>query len=266
MLKGQVALVTGANSGIGRAIVLALAKAGADVVINYVEESAMADEIAQIAERMGRRALTYRADVTDAAAVNALFQATIQRFGRLDIVICNAGIQRDAPLLEMSYDDWSRTIQVNLTGPFLCIRAAAKIFVEAGAGSATLSSGKIVCIGSLHQDFPWQGHANYAVSKAGLKMLVRTAAKELARHRIRVNSVVPGAVRTAINRSAWDSPEAYAELCGLIPFGRIAEPDDIASAVTWLCTEQANYITGASIVADGGLSFTFEDEMFGHAT
>jgi glucose 1-dehydrogenase len=155
----------------------------------------------------------------------------------------------------MTLDQWNTVIGINLTGPFLCAREAAREFKKRGVDRAlSVAAGKIICISSVHQEIPWAGHANYAASKGGVMLLMRSIAQELAPHRIRVNSVAPGAIRTPINTSAWSSPEAYADLMRLVPYKRIGEPDDIAQAVAWLASDAADYVTGATLFVDGGMT------------
>ncbi|MBL8286827.1 MAG: glucose 1-dehydrogenase [Rubrivivax sp.] len=256
-LAGQVALVTGATRGIGAACAAALAGAGARVALNHRDAAAEA-ETAAVARRIagdGGEAMPVRADVSDEAEVRSMFDAVLGRWGRLDILVANAGIQRDAPLHEMSLADWNRVIAVNLTGCFLCCREAAREFLRRGAGGGvSRAAGKIVCISSVHETIPWAGHANYAASKGGVAMLVATMAQELAAHQVRVNRVAPGAIRTAINRDAWRTPEAEARLLELIPYGRVGEVDDVARAVVWLASDASDYVNGACLVVDGGMS------------
>ena len=254
-LTGQPALVTGANSGIGRATALGLAKAGADVVVNYVTDPAAADEVCHEIVAMGRRAIAVQADVGVEAEVQALFKQAIDAFGTLHIVVSNAGLQRDAPFDEMTLDHWNKVISVNLTGQFLCAREAVREFKRRGLDpEVSLAAGKIVCMSSVHQQIPWGGHVNYAASKGGVMLMMKSIAQEMAPQRIRVNAVAPGAIRTPINTSAWDTPEAYQSLMTLVPYNRIGEPDDIAQAVVWLASDAADYVTGATLFVDGGMT------------
>ena len=255
VLTGQPALVSGANSGIGRAIALGLAEAGADVVVNYVTDPDAAEAVVRQIEALGRRAIAVRADVSREVEVEALFAAAVQAFGGLHIVVCNAGLQRDAPIEQMTLEQWDTVIGVNLTGQFLCARAAVREFLRRGMDeSISRALGKIICISSVHQEIPWAGHANYAASKGGVMLLMRSLAQELAPRRIRVNGIAPGAVRTPLNTPCWSTPEAYADLMRLVPYKRIGEPDDIARAAAWLVSDAADYVTGASLFVDGGMS------------
>ncbi len=255
VLEGQPALVTGANSGIGKAVALGLAEAGADVAVNYVTDAPAADEVAHAIEALGRRAITVKGDVAREDEVAAMFATAAQAFGTLHVVVSNAGLQRDAAFETMTLDDWNTVIGVNLTGQFLCLREAVRLFKRRGPDpSVSPATGKIVCMSSVHQRIPWAGHANYAASKGGVSMLMQTLAQEVAPARIRVNAIAPGAVRTPINTAAWQTPDAYAALMKLTPYGRIGEPDDIARAAVWLASDAADYVTGATLFVDGGMT------------
>jgi glucose 1-dehydrogenase len=255
VLEGQPALVTGANSGIGKAVAIGLARAGADVVVNFVTDPGAADEVAHEIESLGRRAITLEADVSDEASVTAMFSKAISHFGTVHVLVSNAGLQRDSPYDQMTLEQWDTVIGVNLTGQFLCTRAAAREFKRRGVvAGVSCAAGKIICMSSVHQEIPWAGHANYAASKGGIMMLMRSIAQELAPHRIRVNSIAPGAIRTPINTAAWSSAAAYEDLMTLIPYKRIGEPDDIAKAAVWLASDAADYVTGATLFVDGGMT------------
>jgi glucose 1-dehydrogenase len=255
VLNGQPALVTGANSGIGRAVALGLAKAGADVAVNYVTDPTAAAEVAHEIEAMGRRAITLQADVSKEDDVERMFASVIAHFGTLHIAVNNAGLQRDAAIDEMTLEQWNTVIGVNLTGQFLCTRAATREFKRRGVvRSVSQAAGKLICMSSVHQEIPWAGHANYAASKGGIMLLMRSVAQELAPHFIRVNGIAPGAIRTPINTAAWNTPAAYADLMTLVPYKRIGEPDDIAQAAIWLASDAADYVTGATLFVDGGMT------------
>jgi glucose 1-dehydrogenase len=254
-LKGQKALVTGAASGIGRGVAKALAQAGAAVAVNYIGDSKPADEVVADIQSAGGTALAIEADVSREDQVQKMFQKAIQAFGTLDILVNNAGIQRDAPFLQMTLEQWNTVISVNLTGYFLCAREAAREFVRRGVvPSVSRAAGKIICISSVHEIIPWAGHCDYAASKGGIMMFMKTIAQELAPQRIRVNSIAPGAIKTAINRKAWDTPQAEANLLKLIPYGRVGNPEDIGSVAAWLASDDADYVTGTTFVADGGMT------------
>lgn len=255
LLQGQRALVTGGNSGIGRGVALSLAAAGADVVVNYVSNPEAAECVVEAIRQLGRKALAVRADVANEAEVDSMFEQAIAAFGTLDIVVANAGMQRDAKIESMSLSDWQRVIDVNLTGQFLCARAAVREFKRRGVvESVSRAAGKLVHISSVHEVIPWAGHINYAASKGGVMMLMKTLAQELAQDRIRVNSVCPGAIKTPINRDAWDNPAALQGLLRLIPQRRLGEPDDIGRTVSWLVSDEADYITGLNLYVDGGMT------------
>ena len=255
VLEGQPALVTGANSGIGKAVALGLAASGADVVINYVADLPAAEEVAHAVEARGRRAIVIKADVSDEADVKAMFAQAISHFSTLHVVVTNAGLQRDAAIDQMTLEQWNKVIGVNLTGQFLCAREAVREFKRRGVvEDMSRAAGKLIMMSSVHQEIPWAGHANYAASKGGIMQLMRSIAQEVAPFAIRVNGVAPGAIRTPINRAAWDTPDAYRSLMTLVPYKRIGEPDDIAQAVAWLSSDFSDYISGATLFVDGGMT------------
>lgn len=262
LLPGQRAIVTGASSGIGRAIALALAEAGADVVVNYSSAEAPALEVVSRIQAMGRRAFAEKANVADEADVARMFERARREFGGIDILVNNAGLQQDAPLADMTLAQWQRVIDVNLTGQFLCARQAVREFRRRGMQPAlSRALGKILCVSSVHETIPWAGHVNYAASKGGVMLMMKSIAQEVASEHIRVNSVAPGAIRTPINRSAWETPEAYQNLLRLIPSKRIGEPEDLARAAVWLVSDEADYVTGTTLFVDGGMTLYpgFED-------
>lgn len=255
ILKGQKALVTGASSGIGKGVAIALGQAGADVVINYVSDEAAAQEVVDAIRRAGSQALAHQADVSREEQVLGMFQRMIQEFGTIDILANNAGLQRDAPFEEMTLEQWNTVINVNLTGQFLCAREAVREFKRRGVvEEVSCSAGKIICISSVHEIIPWAGHVNYAASKGGVMLMMKSIAQEVAPYRIRVNSISPGAIRTPINRTAWGTPEAYDKLMKLIPYNRIGEVEDIGQAVVWLASDLSDYVNGVSLIVDGGMT------------
>ena len=255
VLDGQPALVTGANSGIGQGVALALARAGADVVVNYVTHPESADAVAHEIESMGRRAITLKADVSREDEVERMYADAIKHFGTLHVSVSNAGLQRDSAFDEMTLEQWNAVIGVNLTGQFLCCRAAAREFKRRGVvPSVSKAAGKMICMSSVHQVIPWAGHANYAASKGGIHMLMQSIAQELAPLFIRVNAIGPGAIRTPINTAAWNTEEAYKSLMTLVPYKRIGEPDDVAQAAVWLASDASDYLTGTTLFVDGGMT------------
>jgi len=255
LLLGQKALVTGASSGIGRAIAHALGDAGADVAINYVSDEDKAQGLAEQIRASGSRALTLRADVSDEAQVRAMFAAMLAEFGTIDILVNNAGLQQDAPFHQLTLAQWNKVLAVNLTGQFLCSREAVREFMRRGVRpEVSCSAGKILCVSSVHEVIPWAGHVNYAASKGGVMLMMKSLAQEVAPYRIRVNSICPGAIRTPINMQAWDTPMAYGELMKLIPYKRIGEPEEIGRAAVWLASDYADYVHGISLFVDGGMT------------
>lgn len=255
LLRGQKALVTGANSGIGRATAIALGQAGADVVVNYVVGEDSAEAVVAEIRRSGVRAYSHCADVSSEDQVKGMFSRMITELGTIDILVNNAGRQKDARFVDMSLADWNAVIGVNLTGQFLCAREAVREFLRRGVvSSVSCAAGKIICMSSVHEVIPWAGHANYAASKGGIMMLMKSIAQEFAPHRVRVNSIAPGAIRTPINTAAWSTPEAYRSLMTLVPYGRIGEPEDIARAAVWLASDESDYLVGATVFVDGGMT------------
>jgi glucose 1-dehydrogenase len=254
-LKGQIALVTGAASGIGAGVARTLGAAGASVAVNYVTNPDAAEEVAMDIRAAGAEAITLHADVSNEAEVREMFAKAIARLGTIDVLVNNAGLQQDAPFTEMTLAQWNKVIGVNLTGTFLCAREAAREMIRRSVRTdITRAAGKIVCISSVHEVIPWAGHVNYAASKGGMRTFMQSLAQELAPHRIRVNSVAPGAIQTPINRAAWETPEALTSLLRLIPYGRIGQPDDIGRVVAWLVSDDADYIHGQTIFVDGGMT------------
>ena len=255
LLRGQKALVTGANSGIGRATAIALGQAGADVVVNYVTGADSAEAVAAEIRRAGVRAYAHCADVSNEGQVKEMFSRMLAELGTIDILVNNAGRQKDAPFVDMSLADWHAVLSVNLTGQFLCAREAAREFLRRGVvATVSAAAGKIICMSSVHETIPWAGHANYAASKGGIMMLMKSIAQEFAPHRIRVNSIAPGAIRTPINTAAWSTPEAYRNLMTLVPYKRIGEPADIARTAVWLASDESDYVVGATLYVDGGMT------------
>jgi glucose 1-dehydrogenase len=255
VLQGQRALVTGANSGIGKAVAIAFGEAGAKVVVNYISSEERANEVVDTIKSNGSDAMAIRADVSKEDQVQAMVKQMIDAWGSIDIMVANAGVQRDADFTEMTLEDWQFVIDVNLTGQFLCAREAAREFVRRGVvPELSRAAGKIICMSSVHEVIPWAGHVNYATSKGGVNMMMQSIAQEMAAKKIRVNSIAPGAIRTPINTAAWSTPEAEAELLELIPYQRIGNPEDIARAAVWLASDESEYVTGTSLFVDGGMT------------
>jgi len=255
LLKGQTALVTGANSGIGRAIAISLGTAAANVVVNYVTRPEDAEAVAEEIRRGGQRAMTALADVSDEAQVQAMFAAAVREFGTIDILVSNAGMERNAPFHEMTTTQWDAVMNVNLRGAFLCSREAVREFIRRGVRpEVSVAAGKIIFISSVHDVIPWAGHVNYAASKGGLMLLMKSLAQEVAEKRIRVNSIAPGAIRTPINTAAWETPAAYAALMKLVPYKRIGEVEEIGRAAVWLASDFTDYLVGTTLYIDGGMT------------
>ncbi|HUG59349.1 MAG TPA: SDR family oxidoreductase [Candidimonas sp.] len=255
VLKGQTALVTGASSGIGRAIAVTLGRAGANVIVNYLANPEDAEAVAEEIRNDGQRAMIIQADVADETQVQAMFAAAVFEFGTVDILVSNAGMEYNAPFHEMSVAQWDAVLNVNLRGAFLCAREAVREFLRRGVRpEISVAAGKIIFTSSVHEIIPWAGHVNYAASKGGLMLLMKSLAQEVAEKRIRVNSIAPGAIRTPINTAAWSTAEAYADLMKLVPYKRIGEPEEIGRAAVWLASDFSDYIVGTTLVVDGGMT------------
>jgi len=254
-LKGLSALVTGANSGIGEAIAKALASEGARTAINYVANESEAKRVVKEIEDKKGKAIAIYADVSNEKDVKSMFRSMYKEFGTIDILVNNAGIQKDAFFVDMSIDDWNKVIGVNLTGAFLCTREASREFIRRGiVKEKSISAGKIIFVSSVHEVIPWARHSNYAASKGGIMLLMKSIAQELAPHKIRVNSIAPGAIKTPINKDAWSTPEAEKELLKLIPWNRVGDPHDIGTVAVWLASDESDYVHGTTIFVDGGMT------------
>ncbi|MCB0519802.1 MAG: SDR family oxidoreductase [Lewinellaceae bacterium] len=259
-LAGQTALVTGASSGIGKACAIALGMAGANVVLNYVGNPAGAEEAVETIKAGGGNAMIAKADVSQKDQVDAMFAEAVKAYGTVDILVNNAGLQKDAPFTEMTLEQWNFVLGVNLTGQFLCAQAAVKEFLRRGMNGHR-SLGKIICMSSVHELIPWAGHINYAASKGGVMLMMRSLAQELGPMKIRVNSIAPGAIKTPINRMAWETPEAEQRLLRLIPYKRVGDVADIGNAAVWLSSDESDYVHGTTLFVDGGMTLYpgFED-------
>ena len=249
LLDGRRSLITGASSGIGRATALRFGAEGASVCVNYYsdKEKPDADAVCAAIDPAGTRAFTYQADVGDEQQVIAMVAAVVERFGGIDVLVNNAGIEKQVPTLEMPLDLWNAVLRTNLTGAFLCLR-------EAGKHMVAQKSGVIVNMSSVHEFIPWPGFAHYCASKGGMKLLTQTVARELAPDGIRCVNVAPGAIATPINNFVLDDPEAKHNVEEEIPLGRFGQPDEVAGAVAWVASDQAAYVTGTTLVVDGGMS------------
>jgi len=254
LLKDQVALVTGASSGIGEGIARALARVGARVVVNFSSNEEAANGVVRDIRNGGGEAIAVRANVSKEDHVLTMFETMFKEYGTIDILVNNAGVQKDAKFIDMTLDQWQFVLDINLTGQFLCAREAAKEFIRRGVvPERSVAAGKIICISSVHETIPWADHANYAASKGGIMMMMKTVAQELAPYKIRVNSIAPGAIKTRINREAWETPEGEAKLLELIPYKRVGETRDIGAVAVWLASDESDYVNGTTIFVDGGM-------------
>jgi glucose 1-dehydrogenase len=256
-IEGQIAIITGASSGIGAGVAKALAAAGATVVVNHpvaATRDAAEAVLAEIKNGAGT-GITYQADVSREEEVKKMFSDTISQFGTVDILINNAGLQRDAPFTDMTLEQWNYVLSVNLTGQFLCAREAIREFLRRGViPEKSKAAGKIICMSSVHEVIPWAGHANYAASKGGIMLMMKSIAQEFAGRKIRINSIGPGAIKTPINRAAWETPEAEKKLIELIPYQRVGVVEDIGAAAVWLASDDADYVNGITLFVDGGMT------------
>ena len=254
-LHGQTAIVTGGSSGIGASIAKELGAAGASVVVNFAGNKQGADEVVRHIKDGAGKAFAFRADVGSEEDVQGMFRAAIEEYGTVDIFVSNAGVQRDAEFVDMTLEQWDTVIRTNLTGAFLCAREAAKEFIRRGmVFERSRALGKIIFVSSVHEIVPWAGHVNYSASKGGLMLFMKSIAQELGPKKIRVNSIAPGAIKTPINRAAWETPEAEANLLKLIPYKRVGEPSDIGKAAVWLASDESDYVHGISLIVDGGMT------------
>ncbi len=244
-LAGKVAIVTGAGSGIGYAIAQLFAQNGAAVAINFLGHDDDAQQLTRELVARGGKAVAVEADVSSKDSVDALVATTVETFGKLDVLVNNAGIEQSQPLLEIDEANWDRTLAVDLKGPFLCLQAAAKRMQETG--------GSIVNISSIHEDFPFPGFTPYAAAKGGLRMLMRNAALELAPHAIRVNNIAPGAIATPINAATLADPAKVKRLQEIVPLRRMGTSEEVAQVALFLASDRASYVTGSTYYVDGGI-------------
>ncbi len=256
VLVGQKALVTGASKGLGQAMAIGFARAGADVLLNYFSDEEGALSTQRTIREMGGTAEVFKADVAKENEVEAMFAFVAKRFGRIDICVPNSALQLNANVETMTLAQSQRVIDVNLTGVFLCCRSAIQAFKKQGINrSISYSCGKLILISSVHDIIPWAGHANYAAAKGGLILFMKSLAQEVAHLRIRVNALSPGAIRTPMNVEKLTSPELFESiLLKLIPSKRIGEPEDVARAAVWLASDESDYVHGTTLYIDGGMT------------
>ncbi|HEV8506277.1 MAG TPA: SDR family oxidoreductase [Chitinophagaceae bacterium] len=262
-LEKQIAIITGASSGIGAGVAREMAKEGATVIVNFPVPSTkdMAQAVVEEIVANGGKAIIYQCDVSKEDQVKQMFSDIVGEYGTVDILVNNAGLQKDAPFAEMTLEQWNFVLGVNLTGQFLCAREAIKEFLRRGVNGKSKSAGKIICMSSVHEVIPWAGHANYAASKGGVMLMMKTIAQEFAPKKIRINSIAPGAIATPINHDAWDSAAHLQNLLRLIPQKRIGQVEDIGKTAVWLASDDADYVNGTTIFVDGGMTLYpgFED-------
>ena len=251
-LKDKVALITGANSGIGKAIATRFAAEGAHVAVNYLPLGHNADdaqaEVEDFEKTYGETGIAVPADISQRDQVEKMFADVVAKFGRVDIIVNNAGIEIKKPFLEVTDAEWNKVLSVNLYGSFVVSQCAAKQMVAQGDG------GKIVNISSVHEDIPFPGYTAYCASKGAMRMVCRNLAMELAEHKINVNNIAPGAIATPINQAVLDSPEAKAAAIGEVPWGRFGTPEEVANLALFLASDQSDYVTGSTYYVDGGLT------------
>ena len=254
-LKDQVAIITGGSSGIGAGCASSLADAGATVIVNYssAKSKEKANKVLEKITSAGGTGIIYQCDVSKEEEVTDMFRAVINQFGTVDILINNAGLQRDAKFTEMSLEDWNYVLAVNLTGQFLCAREAVREFLRRGDNGKSKAIGKIICMSSVHEVIPWVGHVNYAASKGGVMLMMKSIAQEYAHQKIRINSIAPGAIATPINKENWDNDEDMQKLLKLVPYKRIGQPEDIGRVAVWLASDDSDYVNGTTIYVDGGM-------------
>jgi glucose 1-dehydrogenase len=246
-LQGKTAVVTGAGTGIGQAIALAFAKEGASVVVDYVGNASVAEDTLKKLKAMGCKAIGVAADVSNPDQVSALFQQTLAAFGRLDIMVNNAGIEKKFAFVDYPFEEWQKILAVNLTGTFLCSQGAARQMIAQGGG------GRIINISSIHEDLAFPLNAPYTATKGGIRMLMRTIAVELAPHQITVNNIGPGAIFTPIDLDVENDAKLNDQILAEIPMGRWGKPEEVAQLAVYLASDDAAYVTGSTHFIDGGM-------------
>jgi glucose 1-dehydrogenase len=253
-LKDKTAIITGSSQGIGRGIAERFAREGANVVVNYIGNMEMANDVRKTIETSGGRAITVQGDVSKVNDINRLFDAAISEFGQVDILVNNAGVERHAPFWEVTEKDYDFVMNVNTKGTFFASQAMAKHLIE------TKRRGKIVNISSVHEDLPFPNFTAYCVSKGGVKMLTRNLAVELGQFGINVNNIAPGAIETPINKNLLNNPQKLNYLLGQIPLKRLGQPEDVAGMAVFLSSDEADYVTGSTFFVDGGLTWFYEEQ------
>ena len=253
-LTSRVIFVTGGSGGIGEGVALRLGRAGARVAVGYHSSRDDAERVCEAVREGGGEAEAIGGNVAEEEDVKATFGRALDRFGRLDGVVINAGVQADADLAQMSFEQWRKVMAIDLDGAFLCAREFLRRIEGQEPPAGARARGALVFVTSVHQVIPWAGHANYAAAKAGVEMLMKTLAQEVARDGVRANAVAPGAIRTPINESVWGDEDKRRELMTLIPYGRLGEPEDVGNAVAWLLSDEADYVTGATLLVDGAMT------------
>jgi len=253
-LKDKTAIITGSSQGIGRGIAERFAREGANVVVNYIGNMEMANEVVKSAKTFGGHSIAVQADVSKPADINNMFEAAINEFGQVDILVNNAGVEKHAPFWEVTEKDYDFVMNVNTKGTFFGSQAMAKHLIE------TKRRGKIVNISSVHEDLPFPNFTAYCVSKGGIKMLTRNLGVELGQFGINVNNIAPGAIETPINKNLLNDPTKLNYLLGQIPLKRLGQPEDVAGLAVFLASEEADYVTGSTFFVDGGLTWFYEEQ------
>jgi glucose 1-dehydrogenase len=253
-LKNKTAIITGSSQGIGRGIAERFAREGASVVVNYIGNMEMADEVVKNAESAGAKAIAVQADVSKVDDIDEMFETAINEFGQVDILVNNAGVEKHAPFWEVTEKDYDFVMNVNVKGAFFGSQAMARHLIRSGR------PGKIVNISSVHEDLPFPNFTAYCVSKGGIKMLTRNLGVELGPYGINVNNIAPGAIETPINKNLLNDPKKLNYLLGQIPLKRLGQPEDVAGLAVFLASDEADYVTGSTFFVDGGLTWFYEEQ------